>query len=251
MRQRAGDGKVALITGGSRGIGKAVALRLASDGIKNIIINYLQDDDSANATADELRDSGANCMTVRANLAYPQEIVELFDQIRKSYDHLDILVHSAALGAFKPLHKIKTNQWDLSMDINARAFLHCVQLCQELMTEGVVIAISSLGSRRAVPNYGAIGVSKAALEAVVRQLAMELAPTGIRINGVAGGFVETDAIKQFPGYEAMIEKVIAATPAGRLGQPTDIADVVSLLVSDRAGWIHGQTIVADGGLSLS
>ncbi|MBU8934742.1 MAG: SDR family oxidoreductase [candidate division Zixibacteria bacterium] len=250
MSEQPDNDKVALLTGGSRGIGRAIALRLVHDGINNIIINYVQDDDAAKVTTDKIHSIGGRCLTVRANLAYPQEIVELFSRIRESYDCLDILVHCAAFGAFKPLHKIKPNQWDMSMDINTRAFLLCVQHSMELMKKGVVVAVSSLGSKRAVPNYGAIGVSKAALEAVIRQLAMELAPRGIRINGVAGGFIETDSIKHFPGYEELIAKVVESTPAGRLGQPEDIADVVSLLVADRAGWMHGQTVIADGGFSL-
>jgi enoyl-[acyl-carrier protein] reductase III len=251
MSEQPNDGKVALVTGGSRGIGKAVALQLARDGVTDIIINYVQDDDSANATADEIRGMGIRCLSIRANLVYPQEIAELFNRIRESYNRLEILVHCAAFGAFKPLHKIKPNQWNMSMDINARAFLLCVQHSLKLMKQGVAIAVSSLGSQKAVPNYGAIGVTKAALESVIRQLAMELAPNGIRINGVAGGFVETDSIKHFPGYEEMIGNAVAKTPAGRIGRPEDIANVVSLLVSDRAGWMHGQTIIADGGFSLT
>jgi len=250
MSERTYTDKVALVTGGTRGIGKAVALKLVHDGIRDIIINYVQDDDSAKVTTNEIQKLGARCIAVRANLVYPQKIVELFSHIRESYGRLDILVHCAAFGAFKPLHKIKPNQWNLSMDINARAFLLCVQQSLELMKEGVVIAVSSLGSQKAVPNYGVIGVTKAALESVIRQLAMELAPKGIRINGVAGGFVKTGSSKQFPEYEGLVMKVIENTPAGRLGQPEDIADVVSLLVSDNARWMHGQTVIADGGFSL-
>ena len=250
MSERSDNGKVALVTGGSRGIGKAVSLKLIRDGISDIIINYVQDDDAAKVTADKIQSIGGRCLTIRSNLAYPQEIVELFSRIRESYNCLDILVHCAAFGAFKPLYKIKPNQWNMSMDINARAFLLCIQHSLKLMKEGVVVAVSSLGSKQAIPNYGAIGVTKAALEAVIRQLAMELAPKGIRINGVAGGFVETDSVKHFPGYEELVKKVIENTPAGRLGQAEDIAAIVSLLVSDRAGWMHGQTVIADGGFSL-
>ena len=251
MGDESGSDNVALITGGSRGIGRAVALKLASDGIMNIAINYVQDDESAEIAAKGIRDLGARCMTVRANLVNPREIDELFDRIRETYGRLDILVHCAALGAFKPLHKIKANQWDLSMNINTRAFLLCVQHLSELTERGVAVAVSSLGSRKAIPNYGAIGATKAALEAVIRQLAMELAPRGIRINAVAGGFVETDSVRKFPGYEDMVRTVVQHTPVGRLGKPDDIADAVSLLISDRAGWIHGQTIIADGGFSLT
>lgn len=242
--------KIALVTGGTRGIGRAISLRLASDGVAKVIVNYVQDDKSAQITAKQLQELGVESMLIKANLVNSQEIQDMFDKIRVECGQLDIFVHSAAMGSFKPLTKIKPNQWDISMNINARSFLCCVQRCIPLMSTGVIVAVSSLGARKAVPNYGAIGPSKAALEAIVRQLAMELAPQKIRINAVSGGFVRTDSLTLFPDYEEIVNTSVRKTPAGRLGQPEDIANAVSLLVDTDASWIYGQTIIADGGLSL-
>lgn len=243
--------KVALICGGSRGIGRAISLALADRGIGTIVINYLQDDLAAAQTMSEVEARGAVCFLERANLAFPQEIDALFERVKLHCEQIDLFIHAAAYGAFKPLADVKPNQWDLSMAINARSFLQCVQRCLPIMREGKVIAISSLGSQSAVPNYGAIGASKAALEAVVRQLAMELGPRGILVNGVSGGFVQTESISKFPDYQQMIDRAVAGTPSGRLGTPSDIANVVMLLISPEAAWIQGQVIVADGGFSLT
>jgi len=245
-----GRQQAALVTGGSRGIGRAICRRLARSGIGTIIVNYLENEAAAAVTRQEVEAMGAVAHLLPANLAHPSEIDGLFDRIGQITEQLDIFVHSAALGAFKPLSLLKANQWDLSMAVNARSFLLCVQKCVPMMPQGAVVAVSSLGSRRAVPNYGAIGASKAALEAMIRQLAMELAPRGIRLNGVAGGLIETESIAKFPDYHQMVRSVIAATPAGRIGQPDDIADVVAFLISPEARWIHGQVLVADGGYSL-
>lgn len=240
----------ALITGGSRGIGREVAIRLAQSGTRTIVINYLQNDEAAASTKEKIEQQGAKCVLARANLAYSQEISGLFEKVRSAVETIDVFVHSAALGSFKPLINVKPNQWDLSFNVNTRSFLQCVQQCRELMNSGRVVAISSLGARRALPNYGAIGPSKAALEACIRQLAVELAPEQIRINGVSAGLVETDSIKNFPDYVKLVSEVKNRTPAGRVADPSDIADVVMYLLSDKSDWIWGQTIVADGGLSL-
>ena len=242
--------KVALVCGGSRGIGKAVVLALAGRGVGTIVVNYLQDDEAAAQTKAQVEAAGSACYLERANLGFPQEIDALFERIGQKYRRLDIFIHAAAYGAFKPLHRVKPNQWDLSMAINARSFLQCTQRCLSLMPSGKIVAISSLGSLRSIPNYGAIGASKAALEASVRQLAMELCPRGIQVNGVSAGFVRTSSLAKFPEFEKMLDQVIAVTPAGRIGTPEDVARVVMLLISPESDWIQGQVIVADGGFSL-
>jgi len=242
--------RTALVTGGSRGIGRAVCRKLAEAGVGVVVINYLENHDAAAVTRKEVESLGAVAHLVPANLAHPSEIDRLFARLAEISPQLDVFVHAAAFGAFKPLSSLKANQWDLSIAVNARSFLLCVQRCLPLMAQGVVVALSSLGGRRALPNYGAIGASKAALEAMIRQLAMELAPRGIRVNGVAGGLVETDSIVKFPDSSQLVRSTIAATPAGRIGQPDDIADVVAFLIGPAARWIHGQVLVADGGSSL-
>lgn len=245
-------GKTALITGASRGIGKAIAIELAQLGC-NIVLNYVRNDEAAKQTKSELEQIGSRVLLCQANAGDPKGIDEMMELTKLDFGSLDILVHNAALGAFKPVHQLKLNQWELSMDVNAMAFLLLAQKSLPLMEKnkgGVMLAISSLGAHRFIPNYGAIGISKAALETLVKYLAVEFAPKNIRVNCVSGGLVDTDALKSFPHYEEFKTEVIKRTPAGRIALPQDLAKVVSFLTLPESGWIYGQTIVADGGLSL-
>lgn len=244
--------KVALITGASRGIGKATALRLADEGV-HIAVNYLQNEAAAKNTVAELEAKGVKAKAFQANVGDLDAHDDLLEAIVGTFGTLDILIHNAALGAFKPVHRLKMNQWDLSMNINAKAFLSLTQKVVPIMEpkkDGVIIAISSLGAHRFIPNYGAIGISKAALESLVRYLGVELMPKNIRVNGVSGGLVDTDALKAFPFFDTFKNEVIKRTPAGRVGKPEDLARVVAFLCSPEASWIVGQVLVADGGLSL-
>lgn len=244
-------GKTALITGASRGIGRAIAERFASEGA-DIVLNYLRNEEAAHETEKILVRHGAKVLLVPANVGNPKEAQELVEAAGKKFGRIDVLVHNAALGAFKPVTQLRINQWDLSLDVNAKALLTLAQTALPWMEKhgGSVIALSSLGSKRYIPNYGAIGISKAALEALVRYLAVELAPKKIRVNAVSGGLVDTDAIRAFPQQESFKKEVLRRTPAGRIGKPEDLAYVVAFLASDEAQWIYGQTVVADGGLSL-
>ncbi|MDH5356545.1 MAG: SDR family oxidoreductase [Gammaproteobacteria bacterium] len=244
------DHKTVLISGGSRGIGRAIALRLASSGAATIIVNYLNNDVEANKTCKLIAAYDCEAIPVKANLAYPDQIDRLFDEIGKRVNCLDAFVHSAALTTMKPTSELRPNQWDLTMNINARAFLLCTQHCLPLMKKGAIVALSSLGAIRAVPNYGAMGPAKAALEAVVRHLAVELAGEGIRVNAVSGGPVRSESLKLFPNAQTMMTEATRRTPVGRLGEPEDIADVALFLLTPEARWICGQTLIADGGLSL-
>jgi enoyl-[acyl-carrier protein] reductase III len=245
-------GKVALITGASRGIGRAIALRLADDGV-NIAVNYLQNEDAARKTVEELLAKGVKAAAFQANVGDLDAHKALFEDILKTFGTLDILVHNAALGAFKAVHRLKMNHWDLSMNINAKAFLALAQKALPIMEakkEGIIIALSSLGAHHFIPNYGAIGISKAAIEATMRYLAVELMPKGIRVNCVSGGLVDTDALKMFPFFDEFKKEVLKRTPGGRIGKPEDLARVVAFLCSPESSWIVGQTLIADGGLSL-
>jgi enoyl-[acyl-carrier protein] reductase III len=244
--------KVALITGASRGIGRAIALHLAEMGA-DIVVNYVRNQEAADATVKALSQKGVRTFSMQANVGDPKAIDELVKASVAQMGGIDIVVHSAALGAFKPVHLLKTNQWELSLDVNAKAFYVLAQKVTPVMQQrggGTMIGISSLGSHRIIPNYGAIGVSKAALETLVKYLAFELAHKNIRVNCISGGLVDTDALKFFPGFDAFKEEVVKRTPAGRVGQPEDLAKVVGFLVSPDSAWIVGQTIIADGGLSL-
>ncbi|MBI4353326.1 MAG: SDR family oxidoreductase [Candidatus Omnitrophica bacterium] len=239
------------ITGGSRGIGRAIALSQAKPGTF-LFINYLRDDEAASQIEKEIEERGAKACLLQGSVGDPETIQTLFKEIQRKTERLDALIHNAALGVFKPVSQLRVKDWDISMDVNAKALLLLAQTALPLMkqTGGKIIAISSLGSRRYTPNYGAIGVSKAALENLIRYLAVELAPHKIGVNGVCGGLIETDSLKMFPDIERMKSECLKRTPGGRVGKPEDLANVVAFLLSPESNWIFGQTIVADGGYSL-
>jgi len=244
-------GKTALVTGGSRGIGGVISRRLAAQGA-HVFINYRDDDRSAEGTEAEIKRAEGSCELVKANLLHPEAIRELFERVA-TRGGLDILVHNAALGSFKSVMQLRSNQWDLSLNINARALLLCAQEASKLMGAqgGKIVSISSLGSQRVVSEYGAIGVSKAALESLTRYLAVELAARRINVNAVSAGVVDSPTIRKHPRYRELHDHILAQTPAGRLGTAEDIAGVVLFLCSSLSDWICGQTIIADGGMSLT
>lgn len=244
------NGKVALVTGGSRGIGKAIALELASRGA-DIALNYARGHEPARETAAEIEAAGARCVLLRANLGEPARIRELFEGVEREFGRLDILVNNAASGVQRSALELETKHWDWTLDINSRAPWLCAKEAARLMPSGGrIVNLTSLGSIRVLPNYMAVGVSKAALEALTRYLAVELAPQGIVVNAVAGGVVDTDALKHFPNRDQMIGESLARTPAGRLVTAEDMARVVAFLCSEEAEMIRGQVLVVDGGISL-
>ena len=244
--------KYVFISGGTRGIGKSIVLSQASSDTC-FFINYLRDEESAEETRKEAEKKGAEVHLFAGNIADSETIASIFKSISSKTKKLDILIHNAALGVFKPVHELREKDWDISLDVNAKAFLQLTQAALPLMKAqgGHILTISSLGSQRYTPNYGAIGISKSALENLVRYLAVELSPYKIRVNAVSGGLVETDSLKSFPDFERMKKEFLSRTPGGRIGTPEDIAKVVGFLTSPAADWIYGQTLVADGGYSLS
>ena len=243
--------KFVLISGGSRGIGRAITLA-ESRKHTTLFLNFLRDEDSAAETKEAAEKLGARVFPMRANVGDADQIHFLFEEIKKHTNQLDAIVHSAALGVFKPVHELRVKDWDLSLDVNAKALLLLSQEALPLMKEkgGNIVTISSLGSRRFTPNYGAIGISKAALENLVRYLAVELAEFKIRVNAVSGGLIDTDSLNMFPKIETMKKEFLSRTPGGRIGKPEDVAKIVSFLLSPDSGWIFGQTLIADGGYSL-
>jgi len=244
-------GKVALITGGSRGIGRAITLKLAAEGA-DVIINYFRKRSTAEITAQEARDKGVAAHIIRANVGEPDKIDSMFDEIEAKFGRLDILVNNAASGVARSALDLDSKGWDWTMDINARAFLLCAQRAARLMRNGgKMVSISSLGSRLVMPIYTAVGVSKAALEALTRYLAIELAPRGICVNGVAAAAVETEALKIYTADKGLPQLSWQTTPAGRMVQPEDIANLVAFLCSDQSAMIRRQIIVIDGGVSLA
>ncbi len=245
------EGRIALVTGGSRGSGRAISLRLAEEGA-DVIINYLRKKSAAEQTVQDIREKGVTAHAIKANLAEPEKIDAMFNDIETRFGRLDILVHNAASGVARTALDLDDRGWDWTVNINARAFLLCARRAAPLMKQGGrMVAISSLGSRLAWPIYTAVGVSKAALEALVRYLAVELAPRGISVNAIAPGAVESEALKLYTADKDLPQSSWQNTPAGRMVRSEDIAGVVSFLCSEESEMIRGQTIVLDGGLSLS
>ncbi len=245
------SGKHALVTGGTRGLGRAVALELARRGA-DVAVNYFSNRTKAEEAEAEIRSAGVRSIALRANVGNPDHLKRMFDRLREEFGALDILVSNAASGTLMPILEVDLKDWERSMNINARALLLMAREAVPLMKgrKGKIISITSMGSHRYIPMYGAVGASKAALEAVTRYLAMELAAQGINVNAVAAGVLDTDSLKMFPNREELLADARSFTPMGRLAEPEDIARVVALLCSEDADWICGQVIVADGGHAL-
>ena len=243
------EGKAALVTGGSRGIGRAIALELARQGA-DVAFNYIRNHRAAAETLDQIEGLGVRCLRVKAHLGDPARIRELFVQIEREFGRLDILVNSAASGVQRPAAELEEKHWDWTMGINAKAPWLCAIAASRLMTRGGhIVNISSQGSQRVLPYYFSVGTSKATLEAITRYLAVELAPMGISVNAVSGGYVETGALDHFPNRDEMIAAG-KRTLTGRMVTAEDIAGVVAFLCSPQAAMIRGQVIVVDGGVSL-
>jgi enoyl-[acyl-carrier protein] reductase III len=246
-------GKVALVTGGSRGIGRAIALKLASEGA-DVIVNFFRRREAAEETAREIEALGVASQVIKANVGDPEKVDEMFGTIADSFGRLDILVNNAASGLPRSALELDAKVWGWTMDINARALLLCAQHAARLMEGrgGKIVSISSLGSSLVIPKYTAIGVSKATLEALTRYLAIELAPRNICVNAVAASMVPTASGMLYGGGgKPGTSSPPPTTPAGRLVSAEDIAGVVAFLCSETAFMIRGQVIIIDGGTSLA
>ena len=244
------SGKICLVTGGSRGIGRTICLELAERGA-NICFNYLRNHAAARSVRDELTKHEVEVMHHRANLADEAAIQGFIDAAIQRFGRIDILVNNAASGVMRPSTKLSEKHWDWTHGINAKAPWTLTARAAEFMPHGArVVNISSPGSVRVLPSYFAVGVSKAALEAITRYMAIDLAPKGISVNAVSAGFVETDALEAFPDELGIKEVAARNTPAGRTVTPEDVAKVVAMLCSPDAEMIRGQVIVVDGGEML-
>ena len=240
------DGASVFVTGGSRGIGKAIAHRFAELGAARVGIGYLRNDRAAEATAEELRAAGADPVLVRGNISSERVLGEVVGS-----GPWNAVVHSAATGVARPALETEDKHWDWTLNANAKALLSLARATAPAMPAGSsIVAISSLGATRVLENYILVGTSKAALESLVRYLAVELAPRGLRVNAVSAGVVETQALDHFPNREQMLELAQTRTPAGRMVEPNDVADAVAFLCSPGAEMIRGQTLIVDGGYSL-
>jgi len=246
--------KVALVTGSGRGIGRAIALHLARNGA-DIVVNFFRNRIPAEGTVREIEVLGRRALLVKADVGELDDLNRLFDEIQQAYGGLDIFIHNAASGFNRPVLEQKPKGWDWTMNINARSLLFAAQRAVPMMEKrggGYIVSISSPGSSRVLPDYVVVGASKAAIESLTRYLAVELAPKNIIVNAVSPGIVETDALKHFNTMAdgSIVQKAIAATPAGRLVTPKDVAEVAAFLCTPAASMIRGQVIVVDGGYTL-
>lgn len=246
------SGKIALVTGSARGIGKAIALKLAEQGA-DVVVNYVTSEEPAKQLVEQIRALGRRAALVCADAQGAEGIGKIFEVVKSEFGALDIFINNAIdVATFGPALRQKQDAWEHTVNRNTTALLLSTQKAVPLMKgrRGKVISLSSLGSQFYIPNYAPIGVTKAATEALTRYLAVELGKHGINVNAVSGGPIDTDALKLFSTYDQMKNACETMSPAGRIGTPEDLAEVVAFLASDAANWIYGQTIIADGGLSL-
>jgi len=249
--------KIALVTGASRGIGRAVAEHFAGEGA-TVVVNYRRNRDAARETVESIARAGGEAVALQADLASGEAIVAMFAEIRKRYGALDVLVANAAATAFRPLLESKDYNVERTYAITVTGFFRCVQEAAPLMEgrSGSIVAVSGLDSYRYLAGHGALGSAKAALEALVRYFAVELAPKGVRVNGVNPGFIDTDSARMYAAYggrsweERVAHEWLPQVPAGRIGTAAEVAELIAFLCSPQAGYIYGQTIVVDGGHSL-
>lgn len=247
-------GKVALITGSSRGIGRAVALRLAREGA-DVVVNYRRQTAAAEATAAAITALGRQALVIQCDIGDLSAVRRMFARVQETFGVLDIFVANAASTAFKPLMALQEYHLEKTFAITLKSFVLAAQLAAELMygRQGKVVTVSGIDARRYIPLHGALAAAKGALEVLTTYLACELAGQGITVNGVNPGFVDTDSAHVFgEKVFGLLEKnIVTYTPQKRIGTPEDIANVVAFLCSDDAAWLCGQTLMVDGGLSLT
>ncbi|GFH34823.1 SDR family oxidoreductase [Streptomyces pacificus] len=248
----AGGAPISLITGASRGIGRALALTLARRG-GTVVVNYKKNTELAEKTVADIEEAGGRGVAVQADVETAEGVTALFDEVAQRYGRLDHFVSNAAASVFKNILDLGEHHLDRSYAMNLRPFVLGAQQAVRLMDDGGrIVALSSYGSVRAYPTYAALGGMKAAIEAWVRYMAVEFAPYGINVNAVNGGLIDSDSLAYFYGVEGMpdMRGVLDRIPAGRPGTVQEMADTVAFLLSEGAGYLTGQTLVVDGGLSV-
>lgn len=243
------EGKTAVVTGGGRGIGRAISIALAQRGA-NVVIAYFRRRQDAEETAGVIEGEGVKALVVKCPVGDPAQLDALFDEVGETFGRLDLFVSNAATGVIKPVPELDIRAWDWTLNANARALFLGSLRSRDLMVEGGnIVALTSLGSTRVLPGYSVVGASKAAIESLVRYLAVELAAEGIRVNAVSPGVVDTGALRSFPMRSDMLE-FQARAPIPEPITPEDVADAVMFLTSSAASKVTGQTLVVDGGASL-
>lgn len=259
---RTGEGRgasspVALVTGSSRGIGRVTAVLLARQGF-DVTVHYRREAKAAGAVAKEVEEAGAEALVVAGDLQATEVPGRILEAVKERFGRLDVLVANAASTVFRPLLDVETRHLDLTLRTVVQSFLLLAQGAVPLMAgrPGTIVAVSGIDSIRVMENHGLLAAAKAALEQLVRYLAVELAPRDIAVNGVMPGFVATDSSRlwgetSYPGgAEAMDRDAARRTPAGRVAAPEEIAELVAFLCTPAGRWLRGQTLVADGGITL-
>lgn len=243
------SGKVAVVTGASKGIGAAVAEKLADNGA-SVIVNYATSPGQAEAVVAKIKARGGKAKAVHADLSSPGEAGRLLEAAVSEFGHVDILVNNAGVYEFRPLAEIDEKHFDRLFDLNVKGLLFATQAAGNAFGDrgGSVINISSVASQSAMPTTSVYSATKAAVDSITRTLAAELGPRKILVNSILPGPVETEGARDLPEWDQVRATFLPQTPLGRIGQPDDIANVVLLLASDEAGWITGQVISAAGGL---
>ena len=248
------SGRVALVTGSSRGIGRACAIRLAQAGA-DVVVNYVTAEAAANEVAEQVIAAGRRAMVVKADVSEEDDVRAMVDYVGETMGRLNIVVSSAATGGFRPLLGATTRNFEAAMRTNVMALVYLVQAALPLLERGPgrgkVVAISSHGSHMALPMYGLIGASKAALESLVRHFTLEVGDRGININAIKAGLVDTDSTRRIPYADRLFDAQVEHTMVGdRKLSAEDVADAVVFLGSSLADMIQGETLTVDGGAAI-
>ncbi len=248
--------RVALVTGGSRGFGRGIALRLAADGA-DCAITYRTRAEQAREVVAEIEALGCRALAVPLALEEPAQVPGAVAKVAQTFGRIDVLVANAAATAFRPMLEQKPHNVEKTFAISVESFIAAVQEAAPLMVDGGrIVVVSGIDSHQAMAGHGILGAAKAAMESLVRILALELGPRGITVNAVSPGLVDTDSSRRYvekglgQAWDAAAARMIAATPVRRLGTIDDVASLVAYLASPAAGFLTGQTILLDGGLTI-